>query len=200
MKKAIIFSNDIFIIKNILNNLNLQFIFNVATDLNELINKKTDIIFLDSQTDLKLKNIILNNYKQYTILIGKNDFINNSASPIIFNTIFEVLQKSQNPRQKIINKLQNLGYSFKLRGSYYLVDVILECLNSEIEVKSDLEKKIYPLVAKKYNKSTSSIKSSIYIATKSMYNINNLNTIKQFFHSNKKPTNKEVILAIINSL
>ena len=51
MKKAIIFSNDIFIIKNILNNLNLQFIFNVATDLNELINKKTDIIFLDSQTD-----------------------------------------------------------------------------------------------------------------------------------------------------
>ena len=47
MQNAVIFSNNIYLIKNILDSLNTQFSFSVITNLEDLstLNSKIDIIF-----------------------------------------------------------------------------------------------------------------------------------------------------------
>ena len=65
MQNAVIFSSNIYLIKNILDSSNTQFYFSVITNLEDLspLNSKIDIIFLDSQLDLKTQNLMLSKYK-----------------------------------------------------------------------------------------------------------------------------------------
>ena len=206
MQNAVIFSNNIYLIKNILDSLNTQFSFSVITNLEDLstLNSKIDIIFLDSQLDLKTQNVMLSKYKDTIVFVQKEDFKNTKENPLLLNKFqnFSSFRKRNLIRHEVIQKLKYLGYNFKHKGSNYIVDAILESINIEDDSKNNLEKNIYPIIAKKYKKTVSNIKGNIYTATEHMYYESDANTLKNFFHSSYdiKPSPKEVIFTIINSL
>lgn len=66
----------------------------------------------------------------------------------------------------------------------------------------NLSKNIYPLIAKKYNKSVNNIHTNIKQATKYMYRDCDSNILKNYFcfYDDVKPTEKQVIYTILNKL
>ena len=108
MQNAVIFSNNIYLIKNILDSLNTQFSFSVITNLEDLstLNSKIDIIFLDSQLDLKTQNVMLSKYKDTIVFVQKEDFKNTKENPLLLNKFqnFSSFRKRNLIRHEVIQK------------------------------------------------------------------------------------------------
>lgn len=103
---------------------------------------------------------------------------------------------------KIMKTLQYLGYSQKHQGTYYLSDAIWEIYHSPDPLFFNLIKGVYPIIAKKYNKTVNNVKSSINKSTENMYYECDIVKLKSFFHFcyDTKPTVKTVIFAVLNKL
>ena len=111
-------------------------------------------------------------------------------------------EKENELKLKITQTLQYLGYSLKHQGTYYLSDAIWEIYQSSDPLFFNLIKGIYPIIAKKYNKTVNNVKSSINKSTENMYYECDVEKLKDFFHFcyDTKPTVKIVIFAVLNKL
>ena len=122
----------------------------------------------------------------------------------INSKIHEITRTSNDndKRNKIMTELQDLGYSTRHQGTYYLVDIISEVIKSPNFVDNNLQNILYPLVAKKYGKSSYNIKSSVHKATECMYYECDVNKLQKYFRfcEDTKPTVKEVIFAVSNNV
>lgn len=100
--------------------------------------------------------------------------------------------------KKVRKILESLDFDFKLKGTTYLLDAIaFSYLNKEFYFFENLEKKIYPYVAKKYKVSVSSIKWAIIRA------INKFNLKCQkssLLKLSEKMTSKSLISEIVTHL
>ena len=106
----------------------------------------------------------------------------------------------------IINTLKNLKFDFKFLGTHYLLDCILySYLHKDTYDYENLDKNVYPHIAKKNNTTPGNVKWAIIRAINNMY----LNHTTQSFHIvedyfcisfPEKPTNKLVISMIVNKL
>lgn len=204
MTNAVIFSSDVYLINDILNNPKPQFSYAITPTINDFSNlsksKKINIIFLDSNVNLKLQNLILSKYKKRTVIVNRKNLKYNSSSTSLLTQKVINQYNEDEIKNKIIVKLQDLGYSIRHQGTHYIADSILEVFKLPDKEIYNLKNDIYPIIAKKYGKSMSNIKSSIHKATEYMYYECDSNLIKEFFHfcDDKKPTTKDVISAIIN--
>ena len=215
MYNAVIFnSNLFFIIKycNILfnnfENIKLVGIASNSEELSFICNSKdVNLIILDSESSLKsdlhqslnnigIKIIISNNssiIKRTNTLIfpsniDKDEFIN------VLNK-FLVKYNSLIAKKKIHSVLTDLGFNFKLKGTTYLLEAILySYLNNQNYIYDNLEKNIYPHIAKKFNVNLSIVKHSI---VRSINNAN-VNSLKKHFNYLEKFTNKILIIEIVN--
>lgn len=105
-------------------------------------------------------------------------------------------------KSRIINELKKIGYNVNYKGTLYLVNTILELyLNKDIYA-DNLERTIYPIVAKMFNKTPHNIKCNINNATESMYYNCDANTLKEYFSffDDRKPTTKTVIYTVLNKI
>ena len=66
----------------------------------------------------------------------------------------------------------------------------------------NLQSDIYPIIAKKYNKTIYNVKSSINKATECMYYECDVGRLEKYFRlfDDMKPTVKQVVFAVINKL
>ena len=158
---------------------------NNTKTLNFLNNFSTKIIFHNSMKKYENNNHTLfldinsnfsNIQKQLAKFILKND------EPIIY--------------QKVLEILKNLNFNFKLKGTFFLLNCITySFLNKDKYVSENLEKNVYPKIAKQFNSSITTVKWSIIRA------INDVN-----FYSEKqkligeKLTTKALINEILNKL
>ena len=72
-------------------------------------------------------------------------------------------------KEEIVEKLKNMGFNFSHLGTIYLVEAIEIIHNSENpQMSKSIEKNVYVLIAKKYCKKESTIKSDIIKATNFM--------------------------------
>ncbi len=204
MINGIILSNNLDVVKNVLNNLNIEILFKVATNEQSLENftkeKSIDIILLDNDFN-EISDIILDKYKTKTLTINnETDFTNEE----LISQISEITSANNehNKRDKILNELQDLGYSLKHQGTYYLADIISEINKSQNFANNNLQKDIYPLIGKKQGKSAFNIKSSVHKATDCMYYECDVNKLQKYFcfYDDTKPTVKEVIMAVNNKI
>lgn len=102
----------------------------------------------------------------------------------------------------VLRELTNLKYNFKHNGTTYIYETILLIIDSnDICVMDNLEKNVYSILAKRYNKSINNIKSSIVKATNIMYNECRMEYLLKYFsfENDTKPTPKLVISTIINN-
>ncbi len=102
----------------------------------------------------------------------------------------------------ILKELKYLGYNLSHCGTKYL----LECIKIDyIKYSGEAEninKQIYPIISKKYNKSSFTIKNNIIKATNYMYAECEENKLLEYFKyvENQKPTPKMIIKTIIRKI
>lgn len=220
MINILLIIEDIKYLKEIFNSLNrlnsnLRFC-EIASDENEAVlalkNHNIDIILLDYKLDRK--NFIFENY---TIFIFKTK--NNTVKYFDINykplTISELLAKTkkssrinnmqeQLQKEKIQKELEYLGYNPNYNGTKYLVESIYILSNIYDDEKEDcnLERDVYPIVARKYNKTAHNVKCNIINSTNNMvYDCleEKLNEYLGFFNY-YKPGPKKIIYSILNKL
>ena len=113
----------------------------------------------------------------------------------------ETSKNEENIRQKIISELIYLGYDISHKGTQYLVST-LEYIVINNDSTDNLEKYVYPKIAKRYNDKPNNIKSRINNETNAMYYNCEVNRLKKYFHLDydTKPKVKFVINMIINNM
>lgn len=112
-------------------------------------------------------------------------------------------KKIENWNENVINELTKLNYNFKHNGTKYIKESIVYILDKgDDDLSDNLEKNVYPYVAKLHNTSAGNIKNNIVKATNSMYLECNIDYLLDYFcfKFDTKPTPKTVISTIINKI
>ena len=105
-----------------------------------------------------------------------------------------------NTKRKIVREMNKLEFELANVGVQYIIETIL--LIKSNDTLYNLEKDIYPLVAKKYNVSTNRVKWNICSCVNSMYKNNNMSNINEYFgyEFNRRTTPKTLIFTILNKI
>ncbi len=114
----------------------------------------------------------------------------------------EQIKKISNVKNKIIKQLQYLNYNLAHKGTQYLIDAILIIYESGEYDIFNLKEEVYPIVAKKYNKTLHNIKCDINKANDYMYKVCKKERVRKYFKffDDTKPTVKNVIYTILNKV
>lgn len=230
--KILIINKDIEEVKKILNLLSFKNseikIVGIAQNelefFNLVNNVSFDIILIDLTNKTLIYSRIINYLSLYTtiFLIDKQQYLNKKYKNIItnfkyiiksdsneqnINSINSIISDISNTNLKIYYKIEEelltLGYDFKHHGTQYLIDTILYIYQSQNHTLYNLDKEIYPIISKKYNKTSNTLKCNIRNATELMYYNNNEEKIRKYFINIlnfKKPTPKIVISTILKKL
>lgn len=154
--------------------------------LSSILNKIENKIILCKKTE-KCKNS-----KHILYISESSDFISTQKSIIKF-----ISNINENDlHHKIYQILDNLNFDFKLSGTNYLIHAIsYSYIHKDDYLYENLEKKIYPYVAKKFNTSEANVKWSI------VRSINNMNSKKSSkFKYIEKITSKALISHVVHNL
>ncbi len=102
---------------------------------------------------------------------------------------------------KINKELEYIGYNMSYNGTKYLSECIALIYSSH-DYSENLNKNIYPVIAKKYNKTINNVKCSITCATTSMFYDCDETRLKNYFnfYTVIKPKPKVVIYTILNKI
>lgn len=127
--------------------------------------------------------------------------------PIIENVRKIIEDKNENAKnsnliQSINYELSKLNFNFTYIGTKYLAECIYQAYHQTNRYDINLNKTIYPVISKKYNKSINSIKTNINHATNNMYfDTEEKLLLKYFGYSiTCKPRPKDIILEIIKNI
>lgn len=139
-----------------------------------------------------------NNFKD--IISATNTLANIKINPTLLNSKKDIFEDII--RGKINNELKYLGYNPSYIGTKYLIEAIYILYNSDNYYNNNLEKDIYPIIARKYNKSINNIKCNIINSTNAMYFDSEeeklMNYLKEY--SLPKPGPKKIILSILETI
>lgn len=213
-------------------NIRLYYMAHSAQEAIDIINKEiVDIILLDlklpDMSGIEIINEIENNkiekYINSIILITgeskmlfqvlNSPYINNYfVKPAnlleISNSINKIMEQKKLDNnanmilEKINNELSILNFNFSYVGTRYLKECIYELYIRKDENLANLSKEIYPIIAKKYNKSVNNIYSNIKQSIKIMYYDCDSIVLTHYFNYSYcvQPKAKEIIFTILNKL
>lgn len=196
--------------------------------LNILEKNIIDFILLDCKTneinDLKFVNYIQNKkleqYKKSIIVkldktINLNDFNENRyifSYTSDINTMYKDIrklvfeQKENHKFKRIKNKIKEqltyLRYNYSHSGTRYIEETILEIYKDRYNFDGNLSKNIYPIIAKKHNKTVDTIYGNIKQATNYMLLECNKDRIMNYlgYGDYVKPKIQDIIFAILNKM
>lgn len=110
------------------------------------------------------------------------------------------LQEIADTKRKIIREMNKLDFEIANIGVQYMIESILLIKNDD--TLYNLEKDIYPLVAKKYNVTSERVKWNICSCVNTMYKNNKISKINEYFgyDFNRRPTPKTLIFTILTKI
>ena len=155
---------------------NIVFLYKSLDDINERVVKNNKFI-------LKKRNIEnVKSLLSYDCLDGNESFL------VTYT------------KKKILNEIKELKFEVTNIGVQYLIDCILIIKSND--ALYNLEKDIYPIIAKKYNVSANKVKWNIYSCINNMSRNNSLERINRYFGFayNRSPTPKILIFTIVNKI
>lgn len=171
-------------------------------------NKKSIILILNAQNELFLRK--LNSKNSCVNYLVKSSNINNDANNInYFFTTNKDIQLSKisvsqelSIKKRINNELEYIGYNFEHFGSMYIAETIYLLYTSNNYYNYNLERDIYPIIAKKVGKSVNNVKCNIKNATEIMYYENAEEKIMKYLEisDSRKPRPKEIIKTVIKKI
>ncbi len=220
MYKAIIYSNNLEIIKKTCNclfsksnNIKLIGIFDNIKEFNKALSSyKINMVVL-SEMDFKNSQIqyLLKDIENKIVFCTQNANIRNSKYMLNLplqsdnSYIYEQFQKfilklcNRTTRKKVYKVLEKLNFDFKLNGTNYLLEAIVySYMNKDKYLFENLKQEIYPYVAKIYNVKPDNVKWAIIRSINSVkINSNFKNFCSQFCD---KITTKTLISEIVNRI
>lgn len=130
-----------------------------------------------------MKLLILKNYHNQYSIIGLN-----------YNKDYIV--------DKIQLELKKLRFKLSYNGTRFLIDCIYNAYLIKEKVNINLSKDIFPILAKKYNKSINTIHGDIKSSINSMYYDCDSTILKEYFnyYQIEKPKLKELIFTVISKI
>ncbi len=161
---------------------------------------QSSIIVIIDKTELLSQ---LNNFKYVYTYYSKSNIEDSLINDIKLISIKKEKLQQINSTEKLIQKeLHRLNFNFSYCGTHYLCECIEECLKIQEFNNINLKKDIYSILAKKYNKMTNSIKSSIFKAITEMYYTVDKNILSDYFGYQiiLKPKTKDIIFTIIKKI
>ena len=202
MINIVIIGNDIYQTKEILKritNKNLISTQNFKSKISKFLGiKESDLLLLDNAS-LNSDNFLLSeNHKNKILALS----VNSKPKITQYKNTHAKYKLPIHKRNKVIKELSTIGFNFKLKGTNYLIDTILEIENPQTIKVIDLKNDIYPIVAKKHKKTVQNIKNCINSAIEDMYFNTDAEFIQNYFNSygDIKPTTKQVIFTIANKI
>ena len=170
-------------------------------DSNNLVQYKNSIIIYTG--NLQSLSILRNNPYVYTYISKIN------GMEILIKNINELIIKckknlnKQNILEKIINELKLLHFNFSYNGTKYFLECIYEIYLTSDYNNINLKGNIYPIIAKRYNKSVNNIKSNItqsYIRMCNSCSISYLEKYTNLYLGKEHPKIKDLIQCILRKL
>lgn len=227
MNKVLIYSKDIAFLKNISTFLNVDnsMQINFSTSLKDLINRLEKINFIlviidldknDEEIDykylarLKINNIVFLYNKSSVIdekIIKNSKFIlrEKNIDNVRSMIKYDIFEENESflvtyTKKKILREIKILKFEVTNIGVQYLVECVL--LIKSNDSLYNLEKEIYPIVAKKYNVTPNRVKWNISSCINTMYKNNSNESINKYFgyDFNRCPTPKVLIFTILNKI
>lgn len=164
---------------------------------NNLIKYKDSIIAISGEMDLLLQ-------------IKGNAYLHSFISKVagfkqITREINELIEIKETEKcsidYKLHMELEKLSFNFSYIGTQYLFEAIIIIYNNKFKNKN-IEKNVYPIIAKKYNKSINNIKPNIANVCDLMYYDCKDEILKDYFKDpySGKPTPKATMITILNNL
>ena len=111
-----------------------------------------------------------------------------------------------NERKVILGKIQRelnkLHFKYSYHGTQYLIEPIYEVYKIRNKLNLKLSKDIYPIIAKKYNKSIDTIHSNMKKSVTAMYYDCDEKFLKEYFnyYETLKPKLKDLIFKIVDKI
>ncbi len=220
MYKAIIYNNNLKLIKRICNillgkldNIKLIGITSNIEELTDMLNhNKINMIIVSECGTKKLENLSLFKNIENKIIFCQNpqNFRNSKYIlhlPLECNDKY--LQKefqkfilkinARSVRKKVYKIMERLNFDFKLIGTNYLLEAIVySYINKEKYLFENLTQEVYPYIAKIYNVKPDNVKWSIVRSVNSLKFNSNLNEL--FSNYCEKITPKTLISEIVNRI
>lgn len=210
MVNALVISNNINFVQALLNEvstlsleLRIASISTSKTKTIEVLNSQSfKIVFLDKSMKSTYSKNFFKNYSNVIVFSCREESPLISPKNAKFLKTLVEKHDYEKKKAKISKELEYIGYKFKYKGTHYLLESILQMIENRNSMVDHLQTSVYPLVAKKYNKTTLNIKSSINKATECMYYECDSTRLKNYFHSGEdiKPTVKQVIFTVIGNI
>lgn len=190
------FKIDIIIFNSKQNNILLEELIQIISKIN-YIKLKNSIIVLHKP------NKINKNFDSYIYeYITTSSNILGKLSNILINYYEENNNNYYRIKNIISNELKYLNFNYSYNGTRYIKYVLFELYIKKNYNYYNLQRDIYPIIAKKYNKSLNNIKSSIALAIKIMCVDCEESILKEYFYlyDGEVPKAKEVICIILDNI
>lgn len=186
--------------------------------LETIVNERPDIVIIDSSVlmhmDLIQKVKSLNGKKPKFIVISsyENFYAQGDADYLmlkpfdldslisVVNTLLQVEKETQKEdiEEAVTEIIQNIGIPAHIKGYRYLREAIMNSMENN-ELMDNITKLLYPMVASRFNATSSGVERAIRHAIDIAWNRGNYDTFTAYFGS-KKPTNSEFIALIADKL
>ena len=221
MNKVLIYSNDLSFLKGLNNyisnikNLEIQMCTSLSLLKENLEKISYILVIIDTNNDMEAINYKYLSNLQINNIVLLYDSLDNIEESVISDKKFILKEKSLEnvkallsydtsdendsflvlyTKKRILNEIKGLKFEVTNIGVQYLIDCIL--LIKCNDALYNLEKDIYPIVAKKYNVTSNKVKWNIYSC------INNMSRNNSYlgFSYNRTPTPKVLIFTIVNKI
>lgn len=224
MYSILVVENNLEKIEKIINTVSLESqylrILNIASNFEtavEFISKNKYDFIIAGIYQKEVMNIVISQKNDYCSLLllahcvctkslkSQNSFKEFIPIQELHPKLKELIVKKNNSektRIKIHNELEYLCYNQFYVGTKYLEEIIFELYKSKNTFAGNLKKEIYPIIAKRYNKSIDTIYCDIKLSTRNMIlDCKEEKIIKYFSYSYfVTPKVKEIILTILNKI
>lgn len=227
MNKVLIYSNDLSFLKGLNNyisnikNLEIQMCTSLSLLKENLEKISYILVIIDTNNDMESINYKYLSNLQINNIVLLYDTLDNIDERVIEDKKFILKEKSLEnvkallsydssdendsflvlyTKKRILNEIKGLKFEVTNIGVQYLIDCIL--LIKCNDALYNLEKEIYPIVAKKYNVTSNKVKWNIYSCINNMSRNNSMERINRYlgFSYNRTPTPKVLIFTIVNKI
>lgn len=207
MINALVISNSLDFVKELFDSIERQKLSirikliarNEDEGMENLLNDNIDVLFIEDKIYEKCKSLIIRN-SESKIVLSINDFNSLNNSKVLKEAMLNNRNKKTSEKSFFVKReLEKMGCDFRYKGTYYLLDVILQVWMNKDDVQN-FQKDIYPLIGKKYNKTVQSIKNSINNMIDHIYEDDNLEKMQIYFNINEdiKINIKQIVYKVLS--